>query len=152
LSTLSECFAEETSAMKMNSKNGVNMKTLIGASVVVAALMSGGQALASDCEKVVIGEMNWASGEFLARLDGFILSEGYGCDVEYLTAGTVPQITSMNEKGTPDFASELWANSSVELLAQAEQDGRLTKLNPKPFEGAGETWFVNGNFAKNTPN
>jgi ABC-type proline/glycine betaine transport systems, periplasmic components len=69
--------------MKMNSKNGVNMKTLIGASMAVAALMSGGQALASDCEKVVIGEMNWASGEFLARLDGFILSEGYGCDVEY---------------------------------------------------------------------
>ncbi len=137
--------------MKMNSKNGVNMKTLIGASMAVAALMSGGQALASDCEKVVIGEMNWASGEFLARLDGFILSEGYGCDVEYLTAGTIPAITSMDEKGTPDFASEMWANSLGDLLKKAADSGRMTKLNPKPFDGAGESWFVNGNVVDNHP-
>jgi glycine betaine/proline transport system substrate-binding protein len=127
------------------------MKQLIGAALTAGALLSGAQAFAADCGKVVIGEMNWASGEFLARLDGFILSEGYGCEVEYLTAGTVPQITSMNEKGTPDFASELWANSAVDLLKQASKEGRLTKLNKKPFEGAGETWFVNGNFAKNHP-
>ena len=137
--------------MKMNSKNGVNMKKLIGASMAVAALMSGGQALASDCEKVVIGEMNWASGEFLARLDGFILSEGYGCDVEYLTAGTIPAITSMDEKGTPDFASEMWANSLGDLLKKAADSGRMTKLNPKPFDGAGESWFVNGNVVDNHP-
>jgi ABC-type proline/glycine betaine transport systems, periplasmic components len=127
------------------------MKTLIGASMAVAALMSGGQALASDCEKVVIGEMKWASGEFLARLDGFILSEGYGCDVEYLTAGTIPAITSMDEKVTPDLVSEMWANSLGDLLKKADDSGRMSKLNPKPFDGAGESWFVNGNVVDNHP-
>ncbi len=118
------------------------MKQLIGAALTAGALLSGAQTFAADCGKVVIGEMNWASGEFLARLDGFILSEGYGCDVEYLTAGTVPQITSMNEKGVPHFASELWANASKTLIDAAEAEGRLTRLNTKPIDGAGEGWWI----------
>ena len=76
------------------------MKQLISAALTAGALLSGAQAFAADCGKIVIGEMNWASGEFLARLDGLIMSEGYQCDVEYLTAGTMPQITSMNETNT----------------------------------------------------
>jgi glycine betaine/proline transport system substrate-binding protein len=44
------------------------MKQLIGAALTAGALLSGAQAFAADCGKVVIGEMNWASGEFLARL------------------------------------------------------------------------------------
>ncbi|MDB4022154.1 ABC transporter substrate-binding protein [Litorivicinus sp.] len=115
---------------------------LISIALTASALLAGGQALAADCGKVVIGEMNWASGEFLARLDGFILKEGYGCEVEYLTAGTMPQITSMNEKGSPDFASELWANAAAVAIDAAVGEGRLVKLNPAPISGAGEGWFV----------
>ena len=51
------------------------MKQLIGAALVASTLLSGTQVFAADCGKVVIGEMNWASGEFLARLDGFVMKE-----------------------------------------------------------------------------
>lgn len=118
------------------------MKKIVHAALITGALVSSGQALAADCGKVVIGEMNWASGEFLARLDGMILEEGYGCEVDYLTAGTVPQITSMNEKGTPTFASEVWANASKNLIDAAEAEGRLSRLNKQPIAGAGEGWWV----------
>ena len=57
------------------------MKKILGLALAASALLMGTNAQAADCGDVVIGEMNWASGEFLARLDGFILKEGYGCDV-----------------------------------------------------------------------
>lgn len=118
------------------------MKQQIKAVALASSLMVTGGALANTCGDIVIGEMNWASGEFLARLDGMILEEGYGCSVQYLTAGTVPQITSMNEKGTPDFASEVWANANKVLIDAAEAEGRLVRLNPQPIDGAGEGWWV----------
>ena len=40
------------------------MKQLIGAALTAGALLSCAQTFAADCGKVVIGEMNWASGEF----------------------------------------------------------------------------------------
>ena len=127
------------------------MKQLIGAALTAGALLSGAQTFAADCGKVVIGEMNWASGEFLARLDGFIMKEGYQCDVEYLTAGTMPQITSMTEKGTPDIASELWANASAIAINAAVKENRLVKLNPAPITGAGEGWMMSAAAAKAHP-
>ena len=127
------------------------MKKILGLALAASALLMGTNAQADECGDIVIGEMNWASGEFLARLDGFILKEGYGCDVSYLTAGTTPQITSMNEKGTPDFASEVWANASKTLIDAAEAEGRLIRLNPAPIKGAGEGWWIDPVTAKKHP-
>jgi len=80
-----------------------------------------------------------------------IMSEGYQCDVEYLTAGTMPQITSMTEKGTPDIASELWANAAAVAINSAVEEKRLTKLNPNPITGAGEGWMMSAAAAKAHP-
>jgi len=117
-------------------------KQILAVSLLAASTgaFAGGHA---PCGDVVIGEMNWASGEFLARVDGLIMSEGYKCNVEYLTAGTMPQITSMTEKGTPDIASELWANAAAVAIDAAVAENRLAKLNPAPITGAGEGWMAN---------
>lgn len=127
------------------------MKQVISAVIATSMLMTSGHVLAADCGKVVVGEMNWASGEFLARLDGFVMSEGYGCEVEYLTAGTMPQITSMTEKGTPHIASELWANAAAVVIDAAVAEKRLVKLNPEPITGAGEGWMLSAAAAKAHP-
>ena len=127
------------------------MKQLITAALTAGALLSGAQTFAADCGKVVIGEMNWASGEFLARLDGLIMKEGYGCEVEYLTAGTMPQITSMTEKGSPHIASELWANAAAVVIDAAVAEKRLVKLNPAPITGAGEGWMMSAAAAQAHP-
>ncbi len=127
------------------------MKKQILAASLLAASSTAFAGSHASCGDVVIGEMNWASGEFLARLDGFIMDEGYKCNVEYLTAGTMPQITSMNEKGTPDIASELWANAAANAIDAAVAEKRLVKLNPAPITGAGEGWMVSAAAAKAHP-
>ena len=55
--------------------------------------------------------MNWASAELMANVDKIILEKGYGCEVELVSGATMPTFTSMNEKGSPDVAPELWANA-----------------------------------------
>ena len=51
-----------------------NIILAVGVLAVAVAIFFGvkkedSTEVAADCGKVVIGEMNWASGEFLARLD-----------------------------------------------------------------------------------
>lgn len=117
--------------------------------VVSGAVLAGGHSGA--CGKVTIAEMSWASAAFLAHIDGIILKEGYGCDVEMVPGDTVPTTTSMAEKGMPDIAPELWANSARVVIDQAVNENRLVKLNPKPITGAGDGWFISGAIAKAHP-
>lgn len=93
-------------------------------------------------ERVTISEMNWASAGFIANVDKLILEEGYGCDVELIPGATITTFTSMNEKGEPGLAPELWANAVRDLLAKASTEGRLKEINDAPIEGAGEGWWI----------
>ena len=88
------------------------MKKLLIASAVAAGTILGvsGQASAA-CGTVSIAEMNWASAQLLANVDKIILSKGYGCDVNIVPGDTMPTFTSMNEKGVPDVAGEMWINA-----------------------------------------
>ena len=91
-------------------------KLLISAAMVAgAAFGMNGQALAA-CGTVSIAEMNWASAQLMANVDKIILEEGYGCQVEIVPGDTMPTFTSMNEKGQPDVAGELWTNAVARHL------------------------------------
>lgn len=96
----------------------------LGAALTGAALTAASQASAA-CGSVTIANMNWQSAEVLAQIDSFILSKGYGCEVELVSGDTMPTLTSMMEKGTPDVAPEAWINSVREPLDAAVKDGRL---------------------------
>ena len=52
-------------------------------------------------------------------VDKIILEKGYGCEVELVAGATMPTFTSMNEKGAPDVAPELWANAVAVPLKKA---------------------------------
>ena len=93
------------------------MKRILLPGVIVLALVIGvyfmtqkGEDKVADvaCGKVTIAEMNWASAELMANVDKIILENGYGCTVELVSGATMPTFTSMNEKGSPDVAPELW--------------------------------------------
>ena len=71
------------------------------------------------CGSLTMAEMNWASAQLMAQVDKIILEKGYGCEVELVSGATMPTFTSMNEKGQPDVAAELWANAVREPLAKA---------------------------------
>ena len=102
----------------------------------VAAAMSQGAIAA--CGNVSIAEMNWASAEFMANVDKIILEEGYGCTVSLIPGATLTTFASMETKGMPDIAPELWTQAVEVPLKAALAAGRLHSMNAKPIQGAGE--------------
>ncbi|WP_205661411.1 ABC transporter substrate-binding protein [Paramylibacter kogurei] len=121
----------------------------MGATVAGAMMLSG--AAYAECGSVQIAEMNWASAEFMANVDAFILENGYGCDVELVPGATTTTFASMDEKGEPDVASELWVNAVREPLAVAMEEGRLHSLLKGPITDLGEGWWVTPAFKEKHP-
>lgn len=97
---------------------------------------------AEECGDVSIAEMNWASAGLAAWVDKFILEEGYGCDVALVTGDTVPTFTSMNEKGEPDIAPELWVNAVLVPLDAAKKEGRIVVASQILSDGGIEGFWV----------
>ena len=120
-------------------------KILKGAVISIASVFIAGSAFAGghdSCGDITIAEMDWASAEFMANIDKIILEEGYGCNVELIPGATMTTFASMDTKGVPDVAPELWANAVQTPLAKAESEGRLFMLNGAPITGAGEGWMI----------
>jgi glycine betaine/proline transport system substrate-binding protein len=119
------------------------MKKLFASTVFAASMFAlSGAANAAECGTVTIANMNWQSAEVLAAIDSIILKEGYGCETEIVAGDTIPTFTSMNEKGQPDFASEMWINAVREPLDAAVAEGKLTLIGQPLKDGAGESWFI----------
>ena len=106
------------------------------------ALAFGASAAMADCGDVQIAEMNWASAELMANVDKLILEKGYGCNVSLVPGATMPTFTSLNEKGEPDVAPELWINAVRDPLKVALEEGRMISANDAPITGLGEGWWV----------
>ena len=130
----------------MNSKQwgGLLLVGLIfvGAYFLVNRDDGGTQTASAECGAVTIANMNWTSAQLMASVDKFILSAGYGCEAELIPGDTMPTFTSMNEKGEPDIAGELWINAVREPLETAFSEGRLHSANGGPITGLGEGWWI----------
>ena len=128
------------------------MRRVFGAAFTMAATVAVGLSWATignaACGKVSIAEMNWASASLMANVDKIILENGYGCEVELVAGDTMPTFTSMNEKGAPDVAPELWANAVAVPLKKATDEKRLIVANKGPITGLGEGWWVSPYTAK----
>lgn len=131
------------------------MKRVIGAVLLIAATVTANLTLSTlasaSCGKVKIAEMNWASAELMANVDKIILEKGYGCEIEMVAGATMPTFTSMNEKGSPDVAPELWVNAFKGPLEKAVGEKRLHVANDGPITGLGEGWWVTSTVIKNHP-
>ena len=127
------------------------MKLTHLATAATLAIIAGSAASASECGELTMAEMNWASAELMANVDKIILEEGYGCDVELIPGATTTTFASMNEKGEPDVAGELWINAVRDLLVPAMEEGRLHSLVEGPITGLGEGWWVTEKFAADHP-
>ncbi|WP_272490463.1 glycine betaine ABC transporter substrate-binding protein, partial [Rhizobium leguminosarum] len=120
----------------------MTMKTFLIPAVFAAALSTIAPAEAAECGTVSIAEMKWASAGIAASFDKIILEKGYGCSVTIVDGDTLPTFASMNEKGTPDIASEYWINSVRALLDQAVNSGRLVQGAEILADGAVEGWWI----------
>ena len=121
-------------------------KTALG----VTLLFSADAAMAA-CGKIQIAEWNWASGELMANVDKVILEKGFGCQVELIPGATTTTFASMNEKGQPDLAGELWINAVREPLNKAFAEKTLHSVNNGPITQLGEGWWIPPATAKKHP-
>ena len=108
------------------------------------------KAVALDCE-FQMADMNWPSATLIANVDKFILEEGYGCKVELIPGATTATFVTMNEKGRPQVAPELWINSVAEPLQKAMQEGRLFSASDGPITDLAEGWWVTPDTLKSNP-
>ena len=119
------------------------MKKFLASTFLAAGLFAlGGAAQAAECGDVSIAEMNWASAGVAAHVDKMILESGYGCSVSLVTGDTMPTFTSMNEKGQPDMAPELWVNAVRVPLDAAIKEGRLIEAAKILSDGGVEGWWI----------
>lgn len=108
------------------------------------------KSIASNCE-FQMADMNWPSATLMANVDKFILEEGYGCRVELIPGATTATFVTMNEKGRPQVAPELWTNSVAEPLQKAVEEGRLFSASDGPITELGEGWWVTPDTIKRNP-
>lgn len=117
-------------------------KLLASAFMAVSIYALAGSVQAAECGDVSIAEMNWASAGVAAYVDKIILESGYGCTVTLVTGDTMPTFASMNEKGEPDLAPELWVNAVRTPLDQAIAENRLIQAAPLLSDGGVEGWWI----------
>lgn len=118
------------------------MKQFLASAILAAGFSAFAGAAYADCGTVSIAEMNWASAGVAANVDKIILQEGYGCTVELVTGDTLPTFTSMNEKGQPDVAPELWINAVRTPLDKAVAENRLVIAAPLLSDGGVDGWWI----------
>lgn len=118
------------------------MKHLATASVLAVCLGAASPLFAQECGDVTIASMNWQSAEVLANLDGFILKNGFDCDVDITIGDTVPTITSMVEKGQPDIAPEGWVDLLPEVVSNGVQEGKLVSTGAALSDGGDQGWWI----------
>lgn len=118
------------------------MRKLITSTVLLACASLSMPAIANECGKVTIADMNWNSASLVANIDRFILEHGFGCDAELVPGDTMPTGTSMIEKGQPDLAPEFWANAMREALDKGVAEGRIRYAGTTLSDGAEEGFWV----------
>ncbi len=127
------------------------MQRLLAIGLGLILCVSASVAVAADCGKVTIGEMNWGSAQVIANVEKFVLEAGYGCQVELIQTSTVPAVTSMIEKGEPDIASEIWINSVKEVFEKGIQDGLVVSAGNVLSDGGVEAWWIPKYFSEANP-
>ncbi len=128
----------------------MNQHILSISAVAFGAAMTGGAAYA-DCGQITIASMTWQSAEVTAELDKMILEAGYGCDVEIVPGDTVPSLTSIIEKQSPDVIPEGWVSLQPELVANGEAENRIKLTVDVLSDGGVNGWWIPDYFAAAHP-
>ena len=126
------------------------MKLKMLTATAAFALSLGATSATASCGKVSITEMDWASSAVVTAVANFLMTQGYGCDVQVVPSSTVPALTSLAETGEPDILTEVWANSTPAyegLLAE----GKLIELTNVLSDGGVEAWWIPAYLAESNP-
>ncbi len=118
-------------------------KIVLGfAGVVAGAMLTAASPANADCGEVSITEINWASSQIITEVSKFLMEQGYGCSVETVPSATTTSVASLAENGEPDIVTELWLNSTGDVYARLEAEGKVSRLADVIAPGGVEGWWV----------
>lgn len=126
------------------------MKKRLLAYLAIAAVGLTSNAAFAKCGKVSITEMDWASSQVVTAVSEFLMTQGYGCEVQKVPSSTVPALTSLAETGEPDILTEVWANSTPAYEPLLEE-GKLVELGDVLSDGGVEGWWIPAYLAESNP-
>lgn len=121
--------------------------------VFLLNLGTGGKAVAaSDCDDIIVANMNWSSAEIIAEIDKLILSSGYGCTVQFSNGDPVTSFESMKKSGTPHIFPEFWLTSAGAELDALVDSGEALVAGDVLSDGGEEGWWIPQYIADEYPN
>jgi len=107
----------------------------------LACFTSQGQAQ-ETCGEITIANLNDQAGEFFAALDQYILNHGYDCRAQLVSSTTISSITSMVERGNPDYNPYGWIDLFWDVLEPALAEKRLVLGANIGLEGGVQGWYI----------
>ncbi len=108
-------------------------------------------AAQAECGEVSITEMNWASSQIITEVSKFLMEQGYGCTVAKVPSATTTSVASLAETGQPDIVTELWLNSTGDVYAKLESEGKVSRLADVFDPGGVEGWWIPNYLAEAHP-
>ena len=77
--------------------------------------------------KVHLGDFDWDSANVHTAIVGYILENGYGCDVE-VTKGSTSPIMAAHYDQQLDIITEVWRDNIVQMHEEAVSKGQIIEL------------------------
>ncbi len=105
---------------------------------LAAALCLGVTAIGAQAEAIRIPVNSWTGQNTSAHIAGQLL-EKLDYEVEYVTAGAVPQLAAMAQ-GTLHFQPEFWDNNVGDIYEKALAEGDIILIGPQGLESR-EGWI-----------
>jgi glycine betaine/proline transport system substrate-binding protein len=96
----------------------------------------------AHADEIKIAELNWQSGSMIANIDAYILTNGYGHDVELIPGGIDATIQSMMATGSPNIFGEAWTSLLGDSAQEYIANGTLIQVRDEIVVGAGEGWYI----------
>lgn len=121
------------------------MKALLMAAGLAASPFLAGSAMAADdCSgvdrPVVFAGLDWDSNSFHNGVAGFILENGYGCEIDVIPGSTIPLLNGMI-RGDIDVTMEMWIPNVREAWEKAVSDGDVAAVGVS-YPDATQAWYV----------
>lgn len=87
-------------------------KKLLGIVIAITLVLALAGCTSEGTNSIILGEGDWDSNAFQDQVAKIILEEGYGVDVDIVTADTAVMISSMKTESL-DVCIELWSDNVV---------------------------------------
>ena len=103
------------------------------------AILIGTSSANAAC-KVHLGDFDWDSANVHTAIAGFIIENGYGCDVRSTKGSTTPIMAALFDQQI-DVITEVWRDNLVQLIEDNLAEGNIIELGINTPE-SGQGFYV----------